>query len=176
MNLSAATTPVGQLEGLLERLIEKQGAISATIRAKLEAMRRLDVDGMLAAARVEQELAAAVGKLDDERRELVGTLASEMRMPSAGGQNVSLRALAARLPQAGGERLLRLAAQLRERMLAVGEANRVVELVCREMMVHFKVLFAAMVRQDGETLTYSPVRMGGEPGRAGGARLLDAVV
>jgi len=171
---------VRQLADLLERLIERQEALHAAIRGKLEAMRRSDVEAMLSAAKREREAVTAVQALDDQRRDLVSkrhlALTAEggcaTVMPPTAARSVTLRELTTRLAPDEREGLLKLAAKLRDKMLAVGESNRVVELVCREMLAHFKTLFAAMVRDDREPITY---RAMGETRPASGARVLDAV-
>jgi hypothetical protein len=62
--------------------------------------------------------------------------------------------------------------RLREEMLKLAETNRVVELVCREMLAHFKMLFSAMVQSEEDGPTYSPT---GEMGPSKGTRVFDAV-
>jgi hypothetical protein len=88
------------------------------------------------------------------------------------GQEIALRSLARRMAPQWRDRLLSLSDELRERMLKVAESNRVVEMVCQEMSLHFKSLFAAMMNDGIDGGTYSDR---GRVGVAGGARVLDAV-
>jgi hypothetical protein len=175
ISVDEITLSVRQLAELLERLIERHDALHAALRSKLEAMRRSDVDAMLAASRREREIVAAVQAGDGQRRELVSSLYAALmpeRRDRPDAREVTLRELAARVAPDQREELSRLAARLRDRMLVVGEANRAVELVCREMLAHFKSLFAAMVCDGRENNTY---RGHGAPRPVAGARVLDAV-
>ena len=162
-----------ELAGLFERLIESQVSLRTVLHVKLEAMRRVDAKGMLAAAGKEGEIVSEVTLLDQRRRQIVDALAAA-RGPGnpADGNGMTLQTLFARLPRDVRQRLAPLSRRLREEMLRVAEANRVVELVCREMAAHFKALFAALVN-DGETAaTY---QADGGVGPAAGPRVLDAM-
>ncbi len=173
MSAATVTTLVDRLAELLEDLSARQASLHEVIRGKLEAMRRADVEGMIAATHREGELTNEVTALDGRRRDIAGKLSEALsRSPSERGRGLSLRNLAGRLDASQRPRILTLADTLRRRMLDVAEANRVVELVSREMLAFFKEVFSAMVRDDKTPLTYSA---GGAVGAASGARVLDAV-
>jgi hypothetical protein len=167
----AVTTLVDRLAELLAKLTAKQESIRAAIREKLEAMRRADVEAMIAASHREGELVHDVTELEVERREISENL-GEIVGARGKGRGLSLRMIAAQLDEANRTRIMNLADALRRRMLEVAEANRVVELVSREMLAFFKGVFTAIVRDDAAPLTYSA---GGEIGAPMGARVLDAV-
>ena len=57
-------------------------------------------------------------------------------------------------------------------MLKVAEANRVVEMVCREMLNHFKNVFSAFTQDDEGAQTYS---RGGAVEAGMSVKVLDAV-
>ncbi|HVP10117.1 MAG TPA: flagellar export chaperone FlgN [Phycisphaerae bacterium] len=163
----------GELTGLIERLIDQQVVLRGIVHEKLEAMRRCDLDAMLRASRQEGDVTAAVSTLDRRRHELVAQICRLMDFPRRTDvKAVTLRMLADKLESQAGGRLAELADRLRNEMLKLAEANRVVELVCREMMAYFKVLFAAMVQSEHDAPTYSS---DGEVGPAAGARVLEAV-
>jgi hypothetical protein len=173
MKNKAVNTLVDRLAELLEKLTAKQESIRAVIRKKLEAMRRADVEAMIAASHREGELVNDVTGLEVERREIsekLGEVAGARG--TARGRGLPLRVIAAQLDDADRARITRLADALRRRMLEVAEANRVVELVSREMLAFFKDIFTAIVRDGAAPLTYSA---GGEIGAPVGARVLDAV-
>ena len=173
MSSGMAATLAADLAALMEQLIERQIALRAVVQEKLEGMRRCDVDCMLRASRMEGDLAAAIASLDRSRYEIVSEMCSRLGFPRKTDlRAVTLRMLAAKLDPQSGERLVRLADRLRDEMLKLAETNRVIEMVCREMMAHFKVLFAAMVEPERDAPTYSP---DGEVGPAVGARVLEAV-
>jgi hypothetical protein len=173
MNRGEQTRLTEELTALIEQLIDRQIVLQGVVQEKKEAMRRCDVDGMLRASRQEGDLTAAVSALDRRRLEIVTQLCRLMNFPRKTDiKAVTLRMLAARLDPPNGARLTGLADRLREEMLKVAEANRVIELVCREMMAYFKAIFAAMVESEHDAPTYSPA---GEVGPAAGARVLEAV-
>jgi hypothetical protein len=162
-----------ELIALIEQLADKQAALQGAVGAKLETMRRCDVDGMLAGSLREANLTAEVAALDQRRQEVVSRLGAALALPKgANGKSVTLRTLMPKLEPAAAKRLAKAAERLRGEMLKLAEANRVVDLVCREMMVHFKALFTAMVQSESDPSTYS---RGGEVGPVAGARVLDAV-
>jgi hypothetical protein len=145
-----------ELAGILDRLRKLQERMLGELDAKLEAMRRSDVNAMTAASHAEGELAGKVASLDERRCWLVVELCKSLGVqipPKA--QNVSLRSICAKLDEKTATRLSAAGSALREIMLKVAEANRIVELVCREMLAHFKTLFSAMTRDDEAPTTYS---------------------
>jgi hypothetical protein len=155
----------------LAELSSFQDEMLAAIEQKQAAMRRADVDGMLAASRLEAIVASKVTALDANRRAIVGELAAALDMDRGGdGRQVTLRVLMAALSAEQCTALRAGAEALRVKMLKVAEANRVVELVSREILEHFRTLFAAMMRDDTERQTYS--ERGRMPPR--GPRMLDA--
>lgn len=173
MNHGDVMKLASELVGLIEQLIDAQVSLQALVREKLEAMRRADTEAMLATVHREGETTAEVTRLDHRRQKVVSKLARALGMPVGPTDGaVTLRALADRLDGAPRERLTALANKLREEMLKLAEANRVVELVSREMLVHFKTLFSVMVQGDDIAPTYSSQ---GEVGPVGGARVFDAV-
>ena len=173
MNQDSVAGWVDELAGVIERLIESQVALTTLLRGKLEAMRRVDVQGMLASAQTEGEIVSQVAALDGQRHQIVSRLCVALGMPAGrSGTSLSLRALLGRLAPEARRRIGPPAERLRAEMLRVAEANRVVELVCREMTAHFKMMFAALVG-DGETApTYSA---DGEVGPVAGARVFEAM-
>ncbi len=173
MNQNVVTMLTGELAELIKRLINIQIALRAVVQEKLEAMRRSDTDAMLRAARREGDMAAEVTALDEKRVDVVSRLCTALEMPVVHAKRaVSLRALSELLDPASSRILANLANRLREEMLKLAEANRVVELVSREMLAYFKTLFSAMVQDEEDASTYSSA---GEVGPTAGARVLDAI-
>ena len=173
MNRSVVTMLTGELTELIKQLINIQIALRAVVQEKLDAMRRSDTDAMLRAARREGDMAAEVSALDEKRGDIVSRLCTALEMPAVhDGIAVPLRALTEVLEPESARPLANLANRLREEMLKLAEANKVVELVSREMLAHFKTLFSAMVQDEDDAPTYSAA---GEVGPAAGARVLDAI-
>lgn len=164
---------VNELCGVLERLVELQEALHRVIRRKLDVMRTSDPTEIMRICAEEADLAAQCANFDAARCRLVADLCevAGMSRPSQ-PERVTLRALTQALGVEGRERLLSLGESLRMKMLMVAESNRTVELVCREMLAHFKQIFAAFATPDEQTGTYSDT---GARRAGNGAAVLDAV-
>ena len=162
---------VDQLTLVLSQMSGGQDKLLEIIKTKHEAMRKSNVQAMLVASANEGVLSNALLDLDKHRRDLSLQLSSLLKVGTPGLQ-VTLRALASRLPTDVGARLLSVAAELRQRMLKVAEANRVVELVCQRMLANFKAVFSAMAQAADAPPTYSSA---GQRSQSTEAMVLDAV-
>lgn len=162
---------VDQIALVLSQMSTGQDKLLEIIKSKHEAMRKSNVQAMLVASANEGVLANALLDLDKHRRDLSLQLSSLLKVGTPGLQ-VTLRALATRLPADVGARLLTVAGELRQRMLKVAEANRVVELVCQRMLANFKAIFSAMSQAADAPPTYSSA---GQRSQSTEAMVLDAV-
>lgn len=163
-----------ELVGVLEQLVALLGSLHESVREKLDAMRRADADQMAAASTREGELSGRVAKLYRHRHAIVSELCRLVDFPPVRNpSDITLRALSERLEPAVRQRLMKLAATLRDKMLAVAEANRVVEMVSRAMSDYFKELFSIIARDDESPATYSSC---GRSGERGNVRVLDAMI
>ena len=158
---------------MLEQLVGLQKKLHGVIGEKLEAMRRCDTEAMMSAAQREGEIASKVAAMDERRKQIVVDLCTAlgMRRPAT-TKYVTLRVLGDRLDETLRRTLMQLGDSLREWMLKVAEANRVVEMVCREMLNHFKNVFSAFKQDDAGSQTYS---RGGAVEAGTGIQVLDAV-
>lgn len=181
MNVIHATSAMGAmlvpLAELMDELRSLHDALYETLCGKLEAMRRSDVEGMLSSAHREGELATQISAADGRRAKVVADLCDalglEMEPRRKGNRRgIRLSEIVSRLTAQDAGPIHDRAAQLRASMLRVAQANRVVELVCREMLAHFRTLFGAMMDECSETGTY---RAGGAMEKKPGPRVLDAV-
>lgn len=173
MNGNETGTVVNELISLLEKLIALQEGLRGVIREKLDAMRRMDMEDMISAAHREGEIAAQVSALDEMRKKIAGDLCRTAGFPkTVRAEHVTLNALSERMDAPVRARLMELGNGLREQMLKVAEANRVVELVSREMLIHFKNLFSAFTQSEDGPQTYS---RGGAAEAGAGSSVLDAV-
>ncbi len=164
---------VGDLAELLERLIDMQQSMIALIREKLQAMRVADINAMESGAVREGQLAGDISRLDGRRCEIVGQLCEHLELPEdLRPESLSIRVLLTHLPAPHAERLGGLADRLRGRMLEAAEANRVVEMACRQLLDWYRELFRIVAADETETLTYAP---DGKTGDRRGVRVLDAV-
>ncbi|GJQ27980.1 MAG: hypothetical protein HBSAPP02_30120 [Phycisphaerae bacterium] len=169
--LAPMTQGVEALARLLDQLIARHEALHTVIADKLESMRRSDVPAMLEASAREAAMTDEILKLDQQRAAVATDLATRMQWPA--NVTVRIRALAARLEPAAAKKLIDRADVLREKMLAVARANRVVELVCKQMLQHMKAVFADLVHPDDSNRTYSA---GGGVERPAGPQVFNTVV
>lgn len=171
--VSDLSAMVNELSGLLSQLSELQSVMNVAVRDKLEAMRRADVNEIARRSRREADLAARIIEVDRTRRGVVSRICAGLGIAATeGGREITLRSLIKQLPEVNRDKLAALANVLRERMLATAESNRVVEIVCHEMMSHFKAVFAAMTNAASERGIYG--EKGGRP-PSGEPLVLDAV-
>lgn len=157
-----------ELRAVLRALLSLQTELHAVLRAQLDAMKRADVDGMRAAAARVAELTGSFERIDMQRVALASRLA---RLHGLSTRGVRLSDLIAGYPQPLRSELMSLSLALRERMLAVADANRVVAMVSGAMAEHFRAVFAAMAEAAVPPASY------GRDGRTGPAEavVLDAM-
>ena len=173
MNQESVNRCAAELTLLIEQLVELQETLHGIIGEKLDAMRRCDTEAMMLAAQREGEIASKVSAMDELRKQTVAELCKVLGIPKpANTKYVTLRVMGARLDETSRAHLMRLGDSLREWMLKVAEANRVVEMVCREMLNHFKNIFSAFTQDDEGVQTYS---RGGAVEAGVGVKVLDAV-
>lgn len=164
---------VTELAGLLKQLADLQTLVNTAVRDKLEAMRRADVNEIAKRSRREADLSAQIIEVDRTRRGVVTRICAALGIAATeGGREITLRSLLQRLNATDREKLSALANVLRDRMLTTAESNRVVEIVCHEMMSHFKAVFSAMTNAAAERGIYG--EKGGRP-PSGEPLVLDAV-
>ena len=173
MNRKLVERLTRELFSVLEQVIEHQETLHGLIREKLDAMRRNDTAGMMSASQREGRIAAQVSALDARRGEVVDRLCEALSLPrpSAPGR-MTLRVLAQALEIGARAHLVSVGQRLREQRLKIAGANRVVELVCREMLDYFKTLFSALTLNDDGSDLYS---RGGSRAADARATVLDAV-
>ena len=157
------------LRDLLGELHGAQASLHAVLMEKLAAMRDADISGMQNATAEEGDLLSRFELLDAQRHTVTARLASTFGTP--GGGPLRMSQVIAALDGADRREMSDLTDSLREMMLKVADANRVVTLVSREMNEHFKTIFEAMTQAAAESVGYS--RCGRTETRA--ACLLDAV-
>lgn len=173
MNQEPVNRSAAELTSLIEQLVGLQETLHGIIGEKLDAMRRCDTEAMMSAAQREGEIASKVSAMDERRKQTVAELCTTLGIPKpANTKYVTLRVLGARLDETSRGHLMRLGDSLREWMLKVAESNRVVEMVCREMLSHFKNVFSAFTQDDEGVQTYS---RGGAVKAGMGVKVLDAV-
>ena len=169
----AMTALVNELAAQLKQLADLQTLVNTAVREKLEAMRRADVNEIARRSRREGELAAQILEVDQARRGVVARMCAALGIPATeNGREITLRSLLKKVSPVEREKLAALANVLRDRMVVTAESNRVVEIVCHEMMAHFKVVFSAMTSAAADNGLY------GEKGArapSGEPMVLDAV-
>lgn len=158
---------------VLDRMIAMHDLQYGILRRKLDAMKASDPDVIASIASEESDVVGSLSELDAKRRRLVCDICEALGMGRPGyPERVTLRALVQSLPREKQHRLVALGEELRMKMLKVAETNSTVEIVCREMLKHFKKLFSAFAVGDGNDV-YSAK---GDRRKGAAAGVLDAVV
>ncbi len=173
MNRECLDILADDLATVLDRMIAMHELQQGILRRKLDAMRTSDPDQIAQICHEESDIAGALSELDMKRRRLVADICEALGMARPDKpERITLRSLVRAMPSTLQHRLLALGEELRMNMLKVAEINRTVELVCREMLKHFKVLFSAFAQSDGND-TYGDT---GSRRTNANAGVLDAVV
>lgn len=164
-----APVDVTALEALLRELTSAQEELALVLGQKLDAMRKADTAAMQSATAREGFLLDRLGQLDMQRHAVLNRVVEAVGLPRSA--SMTLSQIAARLDERTRGRLTKLMQELRERMLRVAEANRVIALVSGEMLAHYRNVFSALTRGSEESTVYTRGgRISGEP-----MRVLDAV-
>ena len=173
MNRERVDNLTNDLATVLDRMIAMHELQLGILQRKLDAMRTSDPEQITQICGEESDIAGALVELNTKRYRVVADICEALGMERPDKpERITLRSLVQALPSGLQQRLLALGEELRLNMLKVAEINRTVELVCREMLTHFKVLFSAFATGDGNDM-YSDT---GSRRTGAGVGVLDAVV
>jgi flagellar biosynthesis/type III secretory pathway chaperone len=162
-----------QLASILEQLIALQEELHSVIERKQTMMRRADVEGILNVAQEEGALVGKVMALDRQRVEVVAKMCQALSIPATGSPSaISISQLAARLEVAARTRLVKLAQVLRQAMLKVAQANRVVQMASHQLLDCVRNVFSIILEDASAVPVYS---RDGELSSTASAKVLDAV-
>jgi len=163
--LNELATVLGDLRVLHEDLL-------ATIRRKLEAARRAEVEVIQSCTAREAFLATRIRKRDDVRKQLAERIGAALGWSSGEARTASISTLVAKAGEPVRGRVLAAAVALRERAEQVEQLNRTAAMVTGTMLKHLRAVTTAMTQAGTETCGYSA-----EGRRASGApvRVFDAV-
>ncbi len=158
---------------LLERLAVLHDQLRDVICEKVERMRTADIEGMRSCIDREAALVEQVTEQEGLRRQIMIAVGQSLGISPSRARSMNIRVLANRLAEPGGTRLLAAADRLRRVVAQVAERNRVAGLIAREILGHFRHVFAAMTTTGG-------ARVGGYTHQGGldvptRRRLLDAL-
>lgn len=157
---------------LLDRLERMHRDLLEVIREKIEKMRSSNLDGMRDCITREAALVQEVAEQEGLRRQLMVSLGQEMGIAPYQARTMNVRELARRVEASRREPLLAAAERLRGTAAQVAEANRVAGLIAREILRHFRHVFAAMTCLENAPGGYTPR---GQRQAGAGQKLLDAV-
>jgi hypothetical protein len=141
---------------LLDRLERMHRDLLEVIRDKIERMRASDLDGMRDCIAREATLVQAITEQEGLRRQLMVSMGQEMGIAPHQARAMHVRELARRIDPSRREPLLAAAERLRGTVARVAEANRVAGLIAREILRHFRHVFAAMTCLESGPGGYTP--------------------
>lgn len=163
---------VSDLVRLLDQVRSLYEQLFSLIDAKLDAMRRCDIDAMRVCNDRENALAKRLEEREGLRRQLVDAIGEELGLPSRAARLLTITQIANRLPQAQRTRLMESVGRLRQSVAKVSQANRVSGAVTRGIVDHLRWVFAAV--RGGEEAPAGYSRGGAVVSHASGP-LFDAV-
>jgi hypothetical protein len=146
---------VGQVVKVLGEMKRLHDELAVVVRQKLAAMRAADTDGMRSAVAREEFLARRIREQDGLRKQVLQLLGEQMGMSAAQARAMTLSELAGRVNEPSRSQLLLLAATLRETVRETAECNRIVAVVSREMLKHFRQIYEVMAQASGTPGVYS---------------------
>jgi hypothetical protein len=169
--LTAAIDPtVRDLTQVLDEIRVLHDELATTLRSKLEAARRADIDALQSCTAREGFLASRIRNRDGLRRQLVDRLAQGIGVTNAPGMPIS--ALTRSLLPAQREGLLAASVALRRSIEAVGGLNRMSAHITAELIKHVRAATRAMTELQTGATGYLET---GRPATAPAARVFDAV-
>lgn len=167
--MTRVADPIADLvRGLVETIDathERYEALRALVARRREAIRTADLDALDSALREERATTGRVTELDRRRAELAGALARRLGLPTT----ASASDIAARLPDAEGERLRFHAGRLRGSIDACRRESGVVRAAADTLAQHVAGVLASVQALMAATPTY------GRGGRLAGAAPLRTV-
>ena len=135
--LRELTVLLGEMRRLHEELL-------GAARGKLEAMRAAAPEVIQQEAARERALADAITEREGLRAALMERIGDELDVEPARARRLTLGQLADRVPEPRRGQLHVLGQGLRELAGEIGRVNRIGALVGREMLNHFRELYATM--------------------------------
>jgi uncharacterized membrane protein len=167
--MSRIADPVADLLRTLIETIDATGeryeALLALVARRREAIRVADLDALDAALREERATTASIAEFDRRRSELAGALARRLGLPTT----ASASDIAARLPEADGERLRFHAGRLRAAIEACRRESGIVRAAAEALAQHVAGVLASVHAFLATNPTY------GRGGRLAGAAPLRTV-
>lgn len=135
-----------ELTVLLTEMRQLHEGLLSAIQRKMAAIRSADEQGMHASSRRERELADRIREQEGLRRVLMERVGALLGVGPADARKMSMRALAERVEEPARSRLLVLGNELRGLASEVLRLNRIVALVSREMINHFRNVYGTITR------------------------------
>ena len=134
--LNMTSKRINYLNVLLEQTRKLYEELLATVKAKIEAMRRADLHDMREQTRKEHTLAKRLHEREGFRCQLMENIGRELDMPIHQARNMSMSELAKQLDERDADRLIKTSKSLRETVSRVAHVNRVAGVTTREIILH----------------------------------------
>lgn len=171
MSHNALQKRVAQLVTLLEEIRRLYEELGGVIQRKLEGMRRADTEAMASASNRERFLTGRLRERDGLRRQLMELIGDQLGLPAADARSMTVSDVASRVGEPLAGRLTALADSTRTLMQQTAEGNRLAGLVGKEMLGHFRQVYASLTSGASRNGVYS---RSGRPETTGLTQMFEA--
>jgi len=165
MKRSTMNTRIADLVRLLGGLTEINEQLAVVLDAKIEAMRRANVEAMGQCEQREGKLVETLREREGLRKQMMDAIGAEFGLPAKAGRTLTLTQLGLRLNEAERMALASAADVLRRSVMKARQVERIAAATSREILNHLQWVFAAVRPRDDGANVYSNhgalVRSGG---------------
>jgi flagellar biosynthesis/type III secretory pathway chaperone len=152
---------------LLNALHDLYRDYGGVLDAKLSAIRSADMPAVQELQMREQRLAERIAERSGLRRQLLEHIGGDLGLDKAAARGISLKALAARVPEPQRGHLLVMADKLRHVVEYVEQMNLKIGFISNVMLKHFEKVFEAMTGPAADPGVYTAQgRQASEAGEA----------
>ena len=152
---------------LLQTIHDLYADLGSVLDAKLSAMRSADMASVQELQVRQRKLSERIAERNGLRRQLLERTGEDLGLDKVAARGMSLRALAARVPEPHRGHLLIMADKLRETVERVEKMNLKIGFVSTVMLKHFEKVFEAMTAPAADPGLYTS--HGRQVSEAGGA-------
>lgn len=129
---------------LLGRLEQLHDGLAASVKAKVDAIRRADMQALQQREEQERKSVEQIQQAEGLRRQLMDVIGEQLGLPPRAARAMSVSQLVLRVPKEQRQAILDATQSLRAAVSRVSEANRVAGIVARELADHLNRVFTAV--------------------------------
>ena len=151
---TATTKRLNDLIRLLEHTCAMYGQLLETVQAKIDAVRRADLNAMREQTGKEHALAGRLHEREGLRCRLMEAIGKELDIPARQARDMTMSQLASYVSSGDGQRLSEISCKLREMVSRVAQANRIAGVTTREILNHLKWVLDSVKPKDEQPAGY----------------------